>query len=62
MSVQSTFRLDGIVIARSHRASKDARPFFRTGYGDAAIQNAVRSMFPWTTMQFNSNLALTPPR
>ena len=30
-------RLDGFVIARSHRASKDAR--LSTGYGDAAIQS-----------------------
>src|SRR6202142_4665561 len=33
----SGMRSDGIVIARSHRASKDARR--STGYGDAAIQS-----------------------
>ena len=31
-------RSDGIVIARSHRASKDAR--LSTGYCDAAIQRS----------------------
>jgi hypothetical protein len=31
-------RSDEIVIARSHRASKDAR--LSTGYGDAAIQES----------------------
>jgi hypothetical protein len=32
----STMHSDGIVIARSHRASRDAR--LSTGYGDVAIQ------------------------
>ena len=37
-------RSDGIVIARSHRASNDARP--STGYGDAAIQERQGALFP----------------
>jgi hypothetical protein len=35
LRILSVLRSDEIVIARSHRASKDARP--STGYGDAAI-------------------------
>jgi len=36
---------EGIVIARSHRASNDAR--LSTGYGDAAIQSNGAGLHPW---------------